>query len=310
MHKSPSVTLLAGGVGGARLAHGLAGALAQPEDLTVVGNTGDDDVIYGLHVSPDLDTVMYTLAGIADPQAGWGVAGDTTATLETLGRLGVPTWFRVGDQDFATHIARTARLRAGEPLSEVTDALRAALGVRSRLLPMSDQPVATRIETAEGTLDFQEYFVARRHRDPVRAVTFDGVDEAAPAPGVLDAIYSADVLVLAPSNPFVSIAPILAVPGVQDALTTTQARRVGVSPIVGGRAIKGPAAAMLEAMGHEVSALGVARLWADILDVLAIDSVDAHLAPAIEELGLRPLVTGTVMGDQLDRERLARELIA
>ncbi len=301
-----NVTLLAGGVGGAKLAQGLDRAVAG---LTVVVNTGDDAVVYGLSISPDLDTVMYTLAGIADPQQGWGIAGDTYATLEAMARLGQDTWFRLGDRDIATHVLRTARLRAGVPLSVATAELASALGVRARLLPMTDDAVATRIDTPAGRLEFQEYFVARRHADEVLGVVLDGVERAIPAPGVLEAL-DADVVVIGPSNPFVSIGPVLAVPGVREALAVSGARRVAVSPIVGGRALKGPAAAMLAAMGHEVSALGVARLYAGLVDVYVIDESDRGLAAAIEELGMTVMVTGTVMGGPEDRERLAREILA
>ncbi|WP_345039169.1 2-phospho-L-lactate transferase [Georgenia daeguensis] len=301
-----NVTLLAGGVGGAKLAQGLDRAAAG---LTVVVNTGDDAVVYGLSISPDLDTVMYTLAGIADPQQGWGIAGDTYATLEAMARLGQDTWFRLGDRDIATHVLRTARLRAGVPLSLATAELASALGVRARLLPMTDDAVATRVDTPAGRLEFQEYFVARRHADEVLGVVLDGVERAIPAPGVLEAL-DADVVVIGPSNPFVSIGPVLAVPGVREALAVSGARRVAVSPIVGGRALKGPAAAMLAAMGHEVSALGVARLYAGLVDVYVIDESDRGLAAAIEELGMTVMVTGTVMGGPEDRERLAREILA
>jgi LPPG:FO 2-phospho-L-lactate transferase len=299
------VTLLAGGVGGAKVAQGLDRATSS---LTVVVNTGDDAVVYGLSISPDLDTVMYTLAGIADPQNGWGIAGDTYATLEAMSRLGQDTWFRLGDRDIATHVLRTARLRAGVPLSATTAELASALGVRPRLLPMTDDAVATRIDTPAGRLEFQEYFVARRHADEVLGVVLDGVGRATPAPGVLEAL-DADVVVIGPSNPFVSIGPVLAVPGVREALAASGARRVAVSPIVGGRALKGPAAAMLAAMGHEVSALGVARLYAGLVDAYVMDESDRELAPAVEELGMTAMVTRTVMGGPEDRERLAREIL-
>ncbi len=303
---TPGVTVLAGGVGGAKLAQGLD---ALVDDLTVVVNTADDAVIYGLAISPDLDTVMYTLAGVADPVAGWGVVDDTHATLAAMTALGEDTWFTIGDTDLATHLVRTQRLAGGARLSHVTAGLASALGVRARLLPMTDDRVATVVDTASGRFGFQEYFVARRHRDDVVGIVLDGVADAAPAPGVLAALGEADVVVLAPSNPFVSIGPILAVPGVRDALAGTAARRIGVSPIVGGQAIKGPAAQMLASLGHEVSALGVARLYVGLLDVLCIDERDRDLAPAIEALGLRVLVTATVMGGADDRRRLAGELL-
>lgn len=301
------MTVLAGGVGGAKLADGLA---AIVDDLTVVVNTGDDFELYGLAISPDLDTVLYTLAGWADTTQGWGVAGDTRATLDAVARLGEDVWFHLGDQDLATHLVRTGHLRAGEPLSQVTARLAAAAGIGTRLLPMTDDRVATLVDTPVGRLPFQEYFVARGHRDEVTGVVLDGVDAARPAPGVLAAITDADVVVLAPSNPFVSIGPILTVPGVREALAGSRARRAAVSPIVGGQALKGPAGQMLASLGHEVSALGVARLYAGLVDVMCLDEHDEHLVPAVTDLGLEVLVTDTVMGPGPGRARLARELLA
>lgn len=303
------VTLLAGGVGGARLAHGLDLALG-PDDLTVVVNVGDDTTLHGLEISPDLDTVVYTLAGLNDESRGWGLRGETYATLEQMGRLGEHTWFTLGDKDLATHVVRTARLRAGLALSEVTAQLAASLGVRPRIVPATDDRLATFVDTPSGRLGFQEYFVGRQHADAVLGLHFEGADDARPAPGVLEALTGADLVVVAPSNPFLSIEPLLAVPGVRDALASTGARRVAVSPIVGGQAIKGPAAQILESLGHEVSALGVARLYTGLVDVLCLDRVDALLAPAIADLGLDVLVTDTIMGGAEGRERLARELLA
>ncbi len=307
----PRVALLAGGVGGARLAHGFARALPDggAEALTVVVNVGDDTERHGLTVSPDLDTVMYTLAEVGDEQRGWGLQGETYATLDQLARLGEDTWFTLGDKDLATHVVRTARLRDGQPLSAVTAHLAAALGVRARLLPVTDDRVRTLVDTPSGRVAFQEYFVRRRHADAVLGLTFDGAASARPAPGVLEAVHAADLVVVAPSNPFLSIEPLLAVPGVRDAVRATPARRVAVSPIVGGQAIKGPAAQVLESLGHEVSALGVARLYAGLVDVMCIDDVDAHLADPIREFGLDVVVTATVMGGPGGRERLARELL-
>jgi LPPG:FO 2-phospho-L-lactate transferase len=303
----PVVTLLSGGGGGAKLAQGLARAA---QDLTVVVNTADDTVLHGLSISPDLDTVLYTLAGRLNEAVGWGLEGETFRALEAMAVLGEDTWFRLGDRDLATHILRTHRLRSGSTLSQVTDQFRVALGVRPRVLPMSDDRVATRVHTAEGWLSFQEYFVRRGHRDEVRGYVFEGVEEARPAPGVVAALEDSDVVVLGPSNPFVSIGPVLAVPGVRDALVRTSARRVGVSPLVGGEAVKGPAAAMLAALGHEVSALGVARLYVGLLDVMVIDRLDAPLAPAIGELGMEVVVTETMMGGAEGRERLAHDVLA
>jgi LPPG:FO 2-phospho-L-lactate transferase len=302
------IVALAGGVGGAKMAQGLQVAL-PPGDLTVVVNTADDFELYGLYISPDLDTVMYTLGGIADPVNGWGVAGDTRNTLDAIARYGQEPWFLLGDQDFATHILRTDRLRAGTPLSAVTMQLSNVLGIQSRILPMTDDRVATLVETPAGTLEFQDYFVGRRQSDDVLGVTFAGIERATAHPDALAAIREAVAVVIAPSNPIVSVAPILATPGLREALADTLAPIVAVSPIVGGHALKGPAAQMLATLGHEVSALGVARLYADVIDGLVIDEVDRELGPAIELLGPRVLVTATVMGDEADRRRLAVEVL-
>jgi LPPG:FO 2-phospho-L-lactate transferase len=302
------IVVLAGGVGGAKMAQGLQAALPLG-DLTVVVNTADDFELYGLAISPDLDTVMYTLAGIADPVHGWGVAGDTRNTLDAIARYGQEPWFLLGDQDFATHILRTERLRAGWPLSAVTKELSGALGIRSRIIPMTDDRVATQVDTPAGTLEFQDYFVGRRQSDDVLGVTFAGIEQATAHPDALAAIREADAVVIAPSNPIVSVAPILETPGIREALDDTPAAIVAVSPIVGGRALKGPAAQMLATLGHEVSALGVARLYAGLSDGLVIDEVDRELVPAIELTGPRVMVTATVMGDEADRRRLATEVL-
>jgi LPPG:FO 2-phospho-L-lactate transferase len=302
------IVALAGGVGGAKMAQGLQAAL-PPGDLTVVVNTADDFELYGLHISPDLDTVMYTLAGVADPVNGWGVAGDTRNTLEAIARYGQEPWFLLGDQDFATHILRTERLRTGMPLSVVTTHLSDALGIQTRIVPMTDDRVATLVETPAGTLEFQDYFVGRRQTDDVLGVDFAGIEEATAHSDALAAIREADAVVIAPSNPIVSVAPILATPGLREALVNTLAPSVAVSPIVGGHALKGPAAQMLTTLGHEVSALGVARLYVDVVDGFVIDEVDRDLGPAIELLGPRVLEAATVMGDEADRRRLAVEVL-
>ena len=302
------IVALAGGVGGAKMAHGLQAAL-PPGALTTVVNTADDFDLYGLRICPDLDTVMYTLAGIADPVNGWGVAGDSRNTRDAIARYGEHPWFLLGDQDFATHILRTERLRAGTPLSAVTAELAASLGIPGRILPMTDDRVATLIDTPSGRLEFQEYFVARRQSDDVLGVVFAGIDEATANAGVLDAIRDAKTIVVAPSNPIVSVGPILATPGIRAALERTEAPIVAVSPIVGGRALKGPAAQMLATLGHEVSALGVARLYASLVDGMVIDAADRELTAEIERLGPRVLVTETVMGDEGDRRRLAAEVL-
>lgn len=309
------VTLLAGGVGGARLAHGLDRALRPAPDggpahpLTVVVNVGDDTELHGLWISPDIDTVVYTLAGLNDEERGWGLREESYATLEQMGVLGEETWFTLGDKDLATHVVRTARLRAGASLSQVTRQIAESVGVRPRILPVTDDPLATMVDTPSGRLGFQEYFVGHRHATQVLGLHFAGAEAARPAPGVIEAVRDAELVLLAPSNPFLSIDPLLAVPGVRDALAGSGARRIAVSPIVGGAAIKGPAAQILESLGHEVSALGVARLYTGLVDVMCLDERDAHLADPIAELGLEVLVTDTIMGPAEGRERLARELL-
>ena len=320
--ESATVVALAGGVGGAKLAQGLAGILDGSE-LSIIVNTADDFDLWGLHISPDLDTVMYTLAGIANPATGWGIVDDTHHTLAGIAALGQDPWFSLGDRDFATHILRTQRLRAGERLTTVTQSLAralgidatllpmtSALGVETRLLPMTDDPVATTIHSGGEALAFQDYFVTRRQQDTVDAVSFTGVEQARPTPEALAAIASASDIILCPSNPIVSIGPILAVPGLRDALVASEAVKVAVSPIVGGKALKGPADRMLASLGHESSALGIARIYQDLIDVLVIDEVDGDQADTIRALGLDVLVTQAVMGGRQDRERLAGETLA
>lgn len=302
------IVALAGGVGGARMAEGLAGL--SDTDLTVVVNTADDFVLWGLDISPDLDTVLYTLAGIADPVNGWGIAGDTHATLSGLEKLGVDAWFSLGDRDFATHVLRTMRRREGVALSAITEDLAKALGVTVRLLPMTDDPVATRIISGGQEIEFQDYFVAHRQSDVVDGVRFAGIELAEPGPGVLAAIACADIIVFCPSNPIVSIGPILAVDGIRQAIEASPAVKVGVSPIIGGKALKGPADRMLTSLGHEPSALGVARILAGLLDVFVIDERDAELAASIENLGVATSVQQTIMGDRDDRIRFARDVVA
>jgi LPPG:FO 2-phospho-L-lactate transferase len=298
------IVALAGGVGGAKLAQGLYGIL-PPDTLTVVVNTADDFDRFGLHISPDLDTVMYTLAGLANPATGWGIAGDTFAAMAMLGRYGRETWFRLGDRDLATHIVRTERLRQGATLSAATAELTAALAVRARLLPMCDEPVATLVDTPAGRLEFQDYFVRRQQQDEVRGVVFAGAEHATLPAAVAAALAAAEAIVVCPSNPIVSVGPILAVPGLRERLAAARAPRVAVSPIVGGQAIKGPAAQMLRTLGHEVSPVGVARLYAGLIDGIVIDEQDAALRPRLEALGLAVRVAPTIMGDRPDRERLA-----
>ncbi len=303
------IVALAGGVGGAKLAEGLALAV-NPDDLAVVVNTADDFDLYGLRICPDLDTVLYTLAGLADPVNGWGIAGDTYHALDAIARYGRDPWFRLGDRDLATHILRTDRLRQGATLTAVTAELGAGLGVRARLLPMTDDPVATLVDTPAGRLGFQDYFVARRQEDDVLGVVFDGVEAARLPAGVAAAVGAAEVIVLCPSNPIVSVGPILAVPGMRQVLADAASPIVAVSPIVGGRALKGPADRMLATLGHEVSAAGVAALYAGLVDGLVIDEADRALASRIEALGIAVLVAPTVMGGAVDRRRLAEQTLA
>lgn len=302
------VLALAGGVGGAKLAAGLEAAL-QPGDLSVVVNTADDFDLWGLRICPDLDTVMYTLAGIANPETGWGIAGESFGALEMLARYGEDTWFKLGDRDLATHVLRTTKLRSGEPLTRVTADLSGALGVESAMLPMCDEPVATVLDTPDGPLEFQEYFVRRRQRDEVLGMRLQGVGDARPTEAVLRALAGADLVVLCPSNPVVSIGPILAVPGMREALASSSVPKIAVSPIVGGRALKGPADRMLASLGHEVSSVGVSRMYEGLVSGMVIDGVDHGERLGIEALGMRVLVTAVIMRDEPDRVRLAREVL-
>jgi LPPG:FO 2-phospho-L-lactate transferase len=302
------IVALAGGVGGAKLAYGLYRVL-PPQTLTVVVNTADDCELFGLRISPDSDTVMYTLAGIANPQTGWGIAGDTFTTLAMLRRYGLDTWFLLGDCDFATHIRRTELLHSGLPLSAVTAMLAKALGVQATLLPMCDEPVATLVDTPTGQMEFQEYFVRHHHADPVQGVTFANIAEARVPATTAAALAGAEAIIFCPSNPIVSIGPILAVPGMRDLLRQARAPRVAVSPIVAGRALRGPADQMLAGLGYDVSPLGVALLYRDLLQGLVIDIADASQESRIADLGLRVLVTQTIMETEADRQRLAEEVL-
>ncbi len=301
------VVALAGGVGGAKLVHGLAMAM-PPEDLTVIANAGDDFEHLGLTICPDLDTVTYTLAGRANPLTGWGRSGDTWHFLEAMEELGGPTWFRLGDKDLATHVERTRRLRQGERLSAITADFCRAWGVEVRVLPMSDDPVRTVVYTDEGDLSFQEYFVARRWEPVVKAFAFRGAEDARPAPGVLEALTAADGVVFCPSNPWVSLDPILAVPAIRPVVAARSA--VAVSPIVRGQAIRGPAAKMFRELGIEPSPLAVAEHYADLLTGLIIDQADHEQAPALTERGLVVRVEETVMRSDDDRKRLAEVVLA
>jgi LPPG:FO 2-phospho-L-lactate transferase len=305
------ILALAGGVGGSKLANGLARNL-PPSGLVVAVNTGDDFEHLGLFVSPDLDTVMYTLAGRNNPVTGWGLANETWHFMDAVAQLGGETWFRLGDHDLATHVERTRRLRQGQTLSEVTQALCAAFGVAHRIVPMCDQRVATMLETDIGRLSFQHYLVRERTAPVVRTVEFDGVQHATASAGFAAALADARLaaIVIAPSNPFLSIGPILAVPGVREAIARAPVPRIAVSPIIAGEAVKGPAAKMMREFGHEASSVTVANVYAGIVDALVIDIRDRHLRGAIEAQGLRVHVTDTLMRGPEDQARLAREVLA
>lgn len=303
------IAVLAGGVGAARFLSGLA-RVAERESVTVVVNTADDLELYGLHVSPDLDTVSYTLAGTADPSRGWGLEGDTFEAVKRLARFaGEDPWFQLGDLDLATHIHRTQLLREGWTLSEATERIRRTLGVAERILPMSDDPVRTFVQTPAGELDFQTYFVRRKAADPVSGVRFAGAAESRPAPGVLHTIRAADRVIIAPSNPIISIGPVLAVPGIADALRSRGGPTLAVSPLVAGRALKGPTAEMLQGLGKEPSCVGVAREYRDVVDRFVLDEQDSDRASEVAAIGLTPIVAPTIMKGPPEREELARRCL-
>ena len=305
----PRVLAVSGGVGGAKLALGLS-RLLEPDELTIVVNTGDDDTFHGLHVSPDVDTVVYALAGLTNPETGWGVVGDSFRTLDALGGLGGETWFRLGDLDLAMHLRRTELLAAGRTLTEATRAICDALGVRHPVVPMSDAPVRTVALTEHGEMAFQEYFVRHACEPRITGVRFDGAEDAPPSPAFAEVLASADAIVFCPSNPLVSIEPVLAVQGVRDAIELFAGPRIAVSPIVGGRALKGPAAKMMAELGEEVSNAGIARRYAGLVDTLVIDAGDGAEAQAVEALGIVAHVTPTIMTTDADKTTLAREVLA
>jgi LPPG:FO 2-phospho-L-lactate transferase len=309
------ITVLAGGVGAARYLAGLV-QVVEPARITAVVNTGDDTTLHGLRICPDLDTVTYTLAGASNTELGWGLEGETWQAMDALGRFerqappgstAGATWFRLGDRDLATHLYRTQRLAEGAPLSTVAAELAAAWGLGLRLVPMSDDRVATMVTVAgEGEIDFQAYFVGRRHSVPVAGVRFDGIERARPAPGVLDALAAAERIVIAPSNPVVSIGPVVAVGAIGDHLRAHRDDVVAVSPIVAGAALKGPADRMLTELGHEASVVGIARLYAPVAATLVVDDADAHRAPEVEAAGMRCVVAPTVMHGPAEAAALAR----
>lgn len=303
------VVQLAGGTGGAKLADGFQQVL-PPGDLTVIVNVGDDTEWHGLLVCPDIDTILYTLAGVADQERGWGVAGDTFTALGMLARYGGETWFQIGDADIATHVRRAQLMREGASLTDATANMASALGVASHLVPATDDRLRTLVETDAGWIDFQDYFVRRGQADEVRSLRFDGVEAARPSPPALDALAAAQLIVIGPSNPLVSVGPTLSIAGMREAVAASSAPRIGVSGIVAGQALRGPADKMLVSLGHESSAIGVARLYQGLLDRFVVDTADAELAPEIEALGMAVSVLPTVMRSRADRAELARAILA
>jgi LPPG:FO 2-phospho-L-lactate transferase len=303
------ITVLTGGTGGAKFVDGLRQIVA-PEELTVIVNTGDDLLWWGLYVSPDLDSITYMLAGKLSQERGWGVKGDTFYCLQAMGQLGQPIWFHTGDRDVATHILRSKLLSDGKTLSEVTAEIAGRLGIKTRILPMSNSRVETRVGTPVGELSFQEYFVERWYQDPVKSVRYAGASDAEPAPGVIDAIRGSEAVILAPSNPVSSIAPIMAVPGIREALRESRARIAAVSPIVAGAAVSGPAGILMQAQGFPVSIAGVAKFYHDFLDVLVVDLKDRRMADELQKSGMRVHCTQTLMRTQEDRIALAKTVLS
>jgi LPPG:FO 2-phospho-L-lactate transferase len=303
------ICVLTGGTGGAKFVDGLRQAM-PPEELTIVVNTGDDLLWWGLYVSPDIDSITYVLSGMLSRERGWGVKGDTFLCLQAMGQLGEPTWFHTGDRDLAVHLLRSRLLAEGKTLSEATKIICDKLGVKARILPMSNSRVETRVDTPIGELSFEEYFVQRWYQDPVNAVRFAGVSDAEPTPGVIDAIVSADAVLIAPSNPVTSIGPILAIPGIREALSRAPGKIIGVSPIVANAAVAGPAGILMASQGLPCSIAGVAKAYGDFLDVLIADTRDAGAAEALRDTGLRVQCTQTIMRSAEDKMNLAQTALS
>lgn len=303
------ICVLTGGTGGAKFVDGLRMVMPE-EEITIVVNTGDDLIWWGLYVSPDIDSIAYMLSGLLSLERGWGVKGDTFLCRQMMGKLGEPAWFSAGDRDLAVHLLRSRLLAEGNSLSEATATICARLRVRAKIFPMSDQRVETRVDTPAGDLSFEEYFVLRRYQDPVNGVRFAGAAQAKPAPGVIDAIASADAVLIAPSNPVTSIGPILAVPGIREALLCSRGKVAAISPIVGDAAVAGPAGILMAAQGFPCSIAGVAQAYADFLDVLICDTRDARAAETLRQNGLRIQCTQTIMRSADDKAALAREVLS
>jgi LPPG:FO 2-phospho-L-lactate transferase len=302
------VVLLVGGVGGAKLALGLANIL-PPDALSIIVNTGDDFEHLGLYISPDLDTVLYSLSNLASPQTGWGIVDDTFLAMDMVKRYGGPTWFRLGDRDLATSLVRTSMLQQGTPLTEVTRHLATKLGIRHSVLPMSDQIVRTHLETSEGFLAFQEYFVRERWQPIVRSIHFEGVERAYPSEAVKRALEQATLIVFGPSNPFLSIDPVLAIPNIREKIASSLAPCIAISPIVGGQAVKGPAAKLMVELGHDVSSLGIAKYYQDLLDGIILDTVDVEFCKEIEKLNVRAAARDILMTTLVEKTELAASLL-
>ncbi len=302
-------TVFAGGVGASRFLQGMVQAV-PPHDVTVISNTGDDVEMFGLHVSPDTDIVIYALAGAVNPETGWGLTGDSFAVVDQLQRFGYERWFNLGDKDLAMAIHRTRLLHEGWPMHEIVAGLVTSWGLACTILPMTNERIETRITGPSGELPFQDYMVRLRTELDVSDIRFAGAENAKPAPGVIEAIRDAETVILAPSNPLVSIGPILAVPGIREALEGSKAKRAAISPIIAGQVVKGPAAKMMTTLGYEVSALGVARIYAGLIDLMVIDNLDRNLAPQIEGLGMHCLVTDTMMTSSERKAELARDVLA
>ncbi len=302
-------TVFAGGVGASRFLQGLY-QVVPPAEITVISNTGDDVEMFGLHVSPDTDIVLYALAGAVNPETGWGLTGDTLNVVDQLERFGYERWFNLGDRDLAMAIHRTRLIHEGVPMHEIVAGLARSWALGCTVIPMSNEPIRTMIAGPEGELAFQEYMVRLRTEVDVKSIRFEGIETARPAPGVLESITGAETVILAPSNPFVSIGPILAVPGIRSALESTKATRIAISPIIAGQVVKGPAAKMMTTMGYEVSALGVAKIYQGLIDVFVLDEQDRELAPAVEALGMRTLVTDTMMTSMERKAELARDVLS
>ncbi|HMD31012.1 MAG TPA: 2-phospho-L-lactate transferase [Candidatus Acidoferrales bacterium] len=303
------ITALAGGVGASKLLLGLARSM-DPRDLTVIVNTGDDIVLHGLYICPDLDIVTYTLAGSVNPQTGWGLAGDTFHTLKALARYSRKQWFNLGDRDLATHIHRTALLAGGKKLAEIADSIRRDWGVASTILPATEHPIPTTIVTDAGEMHFQEYLVKHRAEPPILDIRFEGIESSAPAPGVLEALRGADGILICPSNPLISIGPILAVPGVRETMWSRRERSIAVSPLVGGKSLKGPSDKMLAECLVDPTSCGVAMLYEDVASVMVLDPSDSGLCPDVVKQGVRPVLLPSVMHTEADKDRLARGVLA